>query len=673
VKYDPENREAHVDIAEILLRGHRFADAKAKAEAILEKWPVDSAAQLVLAESQIALGGDREARQLLEGLLGDSQSNPRAMLDMAALDFRAHNIDKALEQLQRVWELTPDKPAAALLLSTVFESKRDYTRAEQVLQEALKRSPGSLQPRYALAGLYLRTKRVAQSEEMLREVEQLGSKESQNRAVLAQFYASLSRWTDAEAEYKRVLANYPNDAANWRRLAELYLFNGRRAEANTIVDRLIKLNAGDWESQLLSGRIDLAEGNSDSALLHFHTAQKSNPEAAPVYFSTAQAYLVQGNSEQAKSALHEAVHRQPNYPAARLLLDELEMRTGDADHAIQDLLSASTDHRLPQFETELLLSQAYSVKGQFDLADQTLTRMIERNAQKQDNALIMSNLGWIRLQRGRAQDAEKLASLALKANPRSEQALYLIGVSYLVRKQPAKALDLVTAHVSRDQDWAAGYNTIGKVALQSGKSEQAEQAFKKALELQPGSFSPQLGLAETYSSEHKMDQAHDTYEQLAKQFPNAGFIRMRLGQLESDMGQWQSAIASYKSSIALDPNNAVAKNNLAWAYVEHGGDLDLALKLAQEAREANPQDPSIADTLGWILAKKGAYEMAAQNFRLSLEKKPGSSTYMYHLGLAYYKMGRFTQAREELGKALSVSGFADAEQARALLAEIPQS
>ena len=49
----------------------------------------------------------------------------------------------------------------------------------------------------------------------------------------------------------------------------------------------------------------------------------------------------------------------------------------------------------------------------------------------------------------------------------------------------------------------------------------------------------------------------------------------------------------------------LALNNLAVLYSDDLGQLDKAYDLAKKAREVAPNDPHIADTLGWILYKEG--------------------------------------------------------------------
>ena len=49
----------------------------------------------------------------------------------------------------------------------------------------------------------------------------------------------------------------------------------------------------------------------------------------------------------------------------------------------------------------------------------------------------------------------------------------------------------------------------------------------------------------------------------------------------------------------VDPDSPLVANNLAYLYLEHGGDVNVALSLAQMVRQKMPNSPDAADTLGW--------------------------------------------------------------------------
>ena len=110
---------------------------------------------------------------------------------------------------------------------------------------------------------------------------------------------------------------------------------------------------------------------------------------------------------------------------------------------------------------------------------------------------------------------------------------------------------------------------------------------------------------------------------------------------------------------------------MAWIEAEHGGRLDKAVRLAQVAEEQMPQDPSVADTLGWIYYKMNMFSRAVTYGEESRAKAGDNPEVRYHLGMAYFKSGKPEAAAAELKQALELSGtFAGAEEAKQTLGEI---
>jgi len=188
----------------------------------------------------------------------------------------------------------------------------------------------------------------------------------------------------------------------------------------------------------------------------------------------------------------------------------------------------------------------------------------------------------------------------------------------------------------------------------SGRFAQAEQFVDKARELSPKSPLPYLSMGDLYSAQGKTDQAIDSYNKALELQPRLAPAFMRLAALEERRGNWKASQTNYQKALELVPDNIIAKNNLAWSYAEHGGNIDMALKLAQEAKEAVPDDPSISDTLGWIYVKKQIFGNAIELLKQSVDKKPGNPEYRYHLAVAYFRAGRTTEAKESLQTALKL-------------------
>ncbi len=180
-----------------------------------------------------------------------------------------------------------------------------------------------------------------------------------------------------------------------------------------------------------------------------------------------------------------------------------------------------------------------------------------------------------------------------------------------------------------------------------------------------------LALGDTYWMNKQPDLARQQFEKAALQESGRSYAMARLGQIYEAAGDFDNARKSYEKALVADPDNIVAKNNLAWVYVEHGGNIDVALRLAEEAKEKAPEDPTITDTLGWIYVKKGSYEAAIANLKNSVAKNPHDPSGLYHLGTAYYKLGKTADAKRELEAALKYPNFAQAADARKMLAQLP--
>jgi tetratricopeptide (TPR) repeat protein len=133
----------------------------------------------------------------------------------------------------------------------------------------------------------------------------------------------------------------------------------------------------------------------------------------------------------------------------------------------------------------------------------------------------------------------------------------------------------------------------------------------------------------------------------------------------------EAARKAFAQALAIDPNSALAANNLAAASAAAGGNLDEALALAQKARELAPDLVNAADTLGWIQYKKGLYQAALPLLEECVRKAPESATYRYHLGMVLVAAGQKEKARGHLEAALRLKlGGEDAVQAREGLAKV---
>ena len=127
----------------------------------------------------------------------------------------------------------------------------------------------------------------------------------------------------------------------------------------------------------------------------------------------------------------------------------------------------------------------------------------------------------------------------------------------------------------------------------------------------------------------------------------------------------------YEKALQLQPDQALAANNLAFLMLETGQNVDVALTLAQTARRGTPKSPNSADTLVGRITTKGAYAMARDLLEDALRTDANDPDLQLHLGLVYQKLSDPKNAANHLKKVFTLApNSPQAQQARKALGEI---
>ena len=158
------------------------------------------------------------------------------------------------------------------------------------------------------------------------------------------------------------------------------------------------------------------------------------------------------------------------------------------------------------------------------------------------------------------------------------------------------------------------------------------------------------------------------WEQWSATHPNDAAGLAILGTLEESRGDMGKAEAYYKKALQIQPQQPIAANNLAYRMLLNGENVDVALTLAQTARQGMPNSPNTADTLAWAYYYKGAYGFARDLLEDAVKTEPNNATMQYHLGMVYSKLRDKSDAAIHLKKAVSLAPDSPtAKDARAAL------
>jgi tetratricopeptide (TPR) repeat protein len=254
---------------------------------------------------------------------------------------------------------------------------------------------------------------------------------------------------------------------------------------------------------------------------------------------------------------------------------------------------------------------------------------------------------------------------AVERNPKDLMAVNEYLFALLASKQPDKAKKVLDEYLAKEPKNPLLWEMAGRFHLARREPTEAESAFLKAIELAPDFTQPYYQLGLMYAAQKKLPEAEAKFAKVVEKDDKNVGAHTLLGVVRNSLGKIDEANKEYRRALELSPKNALAANNLASNLSDHGGNLDEALKFAQVAREAAPEDPNVADTLGWIYFRKGLFDTAYPLISDASKKLEKNAVIRYHHGMVLSKKGKAKEAAAELRAALALdANFPGAAEAK---------
>jgi Flp pilus assembly protein TadD len=122
-------------------------------------------------------------------------------------------------------------------------------------------------------------------------------------------------------------------------------------------------------------------------------------------------------------------------------------------------------------------------------------------------------------------------------------------------------------------------------------------------------------------------------------------FRMLLAQVLEAQGKWPETRAVLEEAVAINDQNPQLLNSLGYGLLERREDIVRGFALVSKAHALSPLSPAITDSLGWGYHLTGDHEKAVPLLERAVEGAMNDVAINEHLGDAYWKTGRFTEAR----------------------------
>jgi tetratricopeptide (TPR) repeat protein len=658
----PDDHDLQLKAGNLLLLAGRFDDAKARAEKVLAKTPEDVNAQLLSANALAGLKDLDGAVAQIEDALRISPDRSGTYASLGALELSRGRREAAEQAFKKAVDLQPTSVSAHLALGNFYWLTARPALAEQSLKKALDLDPKHALTNRALASFYLATNQLPAAEQPLKTVFEV-TKAPAAAVALEEYYVSLGKDAAARAVLEPMLGDSRTSATADVQLASLDYKDGHHAEAYQRLARVLEKDQGNLQALLIKSSFLLADGKSDDAVASATLATQRHPDSAAAFFALGRIQAVRRQPDAAIAAFQEVLHLNPRTTEAKIALGQLQLSQGRTDASL-GLATEALANEPDNGNALLLYVRGLLAQGALERAATELKQLAARYPR---SAAVHTQEGMLLARRNDSAGARREFERALELQPDGLEAFGgLVALDMAARNVPA-ARARVDAKLASNPTPAL-LTLAARVYAAGNDLPNAERLLRQAISLDNGFVSAYGALAQLYIFEHKLDDARAEFEAVAERTPKSVAAQTMIGVLLEAKGDVEGARDRFERVLQIDPEAAVAANNLAWIYAQHGGNLDVAMHLAQTAQKHMPDVAEVGDTLGYIYYRKNLSSLAVTTLKASAAKDPTNALYQYHLGLAYADSGDRERARASLTRALALkSDFDGAEQARSLL------
>ena len=619
---------------------------------------------------------EEEVVEVLNKAISLDEKRTESYLAKSRFYMKQNKADEAEATIKEAISVN-DKKALAYLEYGQFLTYADRaSESEAQYQKAIEVEPTNIEAREILATYYLGQRNVEKAETAYKDLIEIQKNSPESRMDLASFYYIIGREDAAINTYQGILNDAPEYARARYKLAEIYLERKDLTKVNEEVEKLLSINDKDAEALMLRARVKIAEDKPDEALGDLEEVLKKQPSLKTALFYMTQVRLNLGQTDQARAFIGDLEKYHPTYKRSSLLKIQAAFAASEPEVALQ--------------EANRLISSAENAYA-----------TNPENAQELEDLRVrgITSRGVANLQLGNIDKAEEDLQKVLKLSPNSNSAKINLASVYYTKDNLPNALDLyrkalaednqnfdalsgVVSVLTRQKEFDKAREEVDATINKSGEDKKtlpallylktdiytaendldsAEKEIKKAISIDENYLPAYSAYASILISRNETDAALGQYQKVVEKKPSAPVYSL-IGMLKESKENFDEAEKSYRKALEINPGTPIAANNLAWMIADKDrGNLDEALKLAQDTVNQHKGVAGYFDTLGWVNYKKGFYERAVESFKKAValdeadsrkERRSANSAYRLRLGMALAAAGDKNLGRKEIATAL---------------------
>ena len=602
----------------------RYDEAINSLQAVQAEVPALVPVKVLLGAAHLYQGSLRQAEMQLSSAVAADPGNVDARKMLAETRARQGDADEAAQLLQPILESDSTDPGALALAARISVAAGDSNQAVEYLEQRANQQAGDIVAVMDLVSAYIATGRFDDARAVLAAMD-VNTDENAKRQRLAQVLLHVAEEdkTSALAETSSLVNDYPEDAQIRLISGSLYQRFDNNEAARADFSSILDIAPDNPVGLVRLARMDLADGRLSAAETLYRQALDVAPDNAYLMIELAQLFVRQEDTAAARDWLQRAIDADAQLIAPRLIDARLDFVAGDFAEAIEATNAIlAIDPGNPAASS----LKAQSLERVGDLVG-AVASYRDAVAGDERNLPYRTDLARALAQQSAYNDAIGVVNDSLAIAPDHFDSAALLVSIYRRQDDLDAATAAARSFVTDNPQSGSAHGLLAEVYLARGDTNEALQGYDRAMELDP---SPRIivGASRARSLAGHSDSLKPITDYLEEN-PDDEAVRLSLAGSYLENEDNARAIQQYERIIQDNPENAVALNNLAWAYFRSADER--ALPTAQRAYELQPQIPSIADTYGWILIRTGEAEEGVQILQELVDRNTATAEHRYHL------------------------------------------
>jgi tetratricopeptide (TPR) repeat protein len=565
---DPGSPQLNDGLADLYFRAGRVHDAEVTARGLLKNSPKDVDAHRLLGKIYL--------RALSDGSNDVSSSSPSG-----------NALDQAIAEFEEIVALQPNSVEDRMVLGQLYTVKHDPKKAEEEFKTAESLEPESEEVVLNLARLYAESGDIAHAAKVIEAVP-VADRTPKMELTLGEAYDQLKQPKDAIAAYQRAADLDPGDEHTLDALGQALLSDNQIDEALKRFKEIAEADPENTEALIHISEIQRRQGKYEDALATVRKASKQDPSSLEAGYNEGLLLDVLGRYDEA-TQVYEKMVEQTSHANGAYTTEEKNNRgiflerLGAIYHE-----QNKTDQAIAAYQKMIDLGGDSASRGYQEEVD------VYRDAKQFDKALEVSRK-------------------AVEADPKNQDFKLMLAAELADQGKVDEGIAMIKALLNNTDNDRVIWLALGQMDVRLKRWKDAEDDFNKAGAL----------------TTKKEDRTYLL------------FLR---GELAERQKHYEPAEQYFRQALDLDPGSAMTLNYLGFMLADKGIRLTEALTMIRKAVELEPMNGAYLDSLGWAYFKLGQYELAEENLRQAVERDQTDPTVHDHLGDLYEKTGRIRLA-----------------------------